>query len=78
MTFKYPRYRVLAQRYNFDEYSSKGSTVHPAKKYHYNAGAIEAISDVATVPVSAEPNQGKMSPLTVPNYVQVNCRNVGE
>jgi len=36
VTFKFPRYRVLAQNYNFDDYSSKGSTVHPVKKYHRN------------------------------------------
>ena len=26
----------MEQNYNFDEYSSKGSTVHPVKKYHTN------------------------------------------
>ena len=36
VTFQFPRYRVLAQNYNFDDYSSKGSTVHPVKKYHRN------------------------------------------
>lgn len=27
---------MLAQNYNFDDYSSKGSTVHPVKKFHRN------------------------------------------
>lgn len=52
MTFRFPRYRVLAQRYNFDDYSSKGSTVHPVKKYHRNMlaaidGAERAPDDAA-------------------------------
>ena len=34
--FVSPRYRYLAQKYNFDDYSSKGSTVHSVKKYNRN------------------------------------------
>ena len=29
-----PRYRYLSQKYNFDDYSSKGSAVHPVKRYN--------------------------------------------
>ena len=29
-----PRYRFLTQKNNFDDYASKGSSVHPVKKYH--------------------------------------------
>ena len=32
--FVSPRYRFLTQKYNFDDYSSKGSAVHAAKKFH--------------------------------------------
>ncbi len=32
--FLFPRYRYLTQKYNFDDYSSKGSAVHPVKKYN--------------------------------------------
>jgi len=34
-----PRYRYLAQKFNFDDYSSKGSTVHSVKKYNRNLTA---------------------------------------
>lgn len=37
--FVSPRYRYLAQKYNFDDYSSKGSTVHSVKKYNRNLTA---------------------------------------
>ena len=30
----------MTRLYNFDDYSSKGSTVRPAKKYHRNMQAI--------------------------------------
>jgi hypothetical protein len=49
---------VLAQRYNFDDYSSKGSTVHPAKKYHYKAAAVEATNVIPSSTMAAEPNAG--------------------
>ena len=29
-----PKYRQISSVYNFDDYSSKGSAVHPYKKYH--------------------------------------------
>ena len=32
--FSSPRYRFLASKFNFDDYSSKGSVVHPVKKHH--------------------------------------------
>ena len=32
--FSSPRYRFLASKFNFDDYSSKGSVVHPMKKHH--------------------------------------------
>ena len=41
MTFKFPHYREMARRFNFDDYSSKGSTVHPVKKYHPRALALK-------------------------------------
>ncbi|XP_062603182.1 uncharacterized protein LOC134264959 [Saccostrea cucullata] len=37
-----PFYRALTRFYNFDDYSSKGSAVRPAKKYHRNMHAITA------------------------------------
>ncbi|EDV28435.1 uncharacterized protein TRIADDRAFT_51343 [Trichoplax adhaerens] len=39
--FDHPRYRAITLKYNFDDYSSKGSTVHPVKKYHRNLEASE-------------------------------------
>ena len=30
--FTFPRYRYLTQKFNFDDYASKGSAVHAAKK----------------------------------------------
>ena len=32
--FNSPRYRFLTTKFNLDDYSSKGSTVHPVKKHH--------------------------------------------
>ena len=32
--FNSPRYRFLTSKFNFDDYSSKGSVVHPVKKHH--------------------------------------------
>lgn len=29
-----PRYRFLTSKFNFDDYSSKGSVVHPVRKHH--------------------------------------------
>lgn len=39
-SFIYPHYRYLTQKYNFDDYSSKGSTVHPVKKYNRLTGGV--------------------------------------
>lgn len=39
--FTSPKYRKLNAQYNFDDYSSKGSTVHPSKKLHRNYYAID-------------------------------------
>ena len=36
-----PRYRQSSQIYDFDGYSSKGSAVHPLKKYNQLRMAIE-------------------------------------
>ena len=60
---------MLAQRYNFDDYSSKGSTVHPAKKYHYKTAAVEAIADVPQSTV-AEPNTGTLLANLVPKHLK--------
>ena len=32
--FTLPRYRYLTQKYNFDDYASKGSAVHAVKKWN--------------------------------------------
>ena len=42
MSYIRPKYRALIQTHNFDDYASKGSVVHPAKKYNR---AIEGRSD---------------------------------
>ena len=39
--FTSPKYRKLNIKYNFDDYSSKGSAVHPSKKHHRNFYAID-------------------------------------
>lgn len=39
--FTSPKYRKLNTQYNFDDYSSKGSAVHPSKKLHRNFHAID-------------------------------------
>ena len=39
--FTSPKYRKLNSQYNFDDYSSKGSAVHPSKKLHRNFYAID-------------------------------------
>jgi hypothetical protein len=48
-SFKSPWYRRLARLYPFEDYSSKGSSVHPAKRYHpameVQAAAIEDVSE---------------------------------
>ena len=51
-SYLFPFYRTVTRLYNFDDYSSKGSTVHGAKKYHRNMkgavmGRSESDSDVA-------------------------------
>ena len=59
VTFRFPRYRVLAQRYNFDDYSSKGSTVHPVKKYHRNMlAAIDGADNVPEVAIDEQTQLG--------------------
>lgn len=49
-----PFYRAMTRLYNFDDYSSKGSTVRPAKKYHRNmqaitSGRIDSDSDLGGI-----------------------------
>lgn len=39
-SYLFPFYRIIANRFNFDDYSSKGSTVYPVRKYHRNLLAI--------------------------------------
>ena len=46
-----PKYRKLNTQYNFDDYSSKGSAVHPSKKLHRNLYAI----DGAPCAIESEP-----------------------
>ncbi|GFO26753.1 cytadherence high molecular weight protein 2 [Plakobranchus ocellatus] len=41
-SYLYPFYRIMANHYNFDDYSSKGSTVYPVRKYHRNLHALTA------------------------------------
>ncbi|XP_013391352.1 uncharacterized protein LOC106159584 [Lingula anatina] len=43
-SFIFPKYRSLAVKYNLEDYASKGSSVHPVKKYNRN---IEAMPDTA-------------------------------
>jgi hypothetical protein len=43
--FIHPFYRDQTNKYNFDDYSSKGSTVHPVKKFHRNLEAIGATTE---------------------------------
>jgi len=38
-SYLFPFYRARTRKYNFDDYSSKGSTVHPARKFHRNMEA---------------------------------------
>ncbi|CAH1789583.1 unnamed protein product [Owenia fusiformis] len=52
-SYIFPRYRRLAEKYNFDDYASKGSTVHPVKKYHRN---LEALEHVAGGGGTSDPN----------------------
>lgn len=42
--YLFPFYRTVARKYNFDDYASKGSTVHPVKKYHRNMEALTMTS----------------------------------
>ena len=39
-SYLYPFYRIVANHYNFDDYSSKGSTVYPVRKYHRNLHSL--------------------------------------
>ena len=38
-----PKYRQYTQLYEFDDYSSKGSAVHPLKKLHRSKMAMETM-----------------------------------
>ena len=49
-----PKYRIATQVYNFDEYSSKGSAVHPLKKYHQTKMVIEHLQKL---PIKTEGNE---------------------
>ena len=55
--FDHPRYRAITLKYNFDDYSSKGSTVHPVKKYHRN---LEASELEGALPEEQQPIQATM------------------
>ena len=41
-SYLYPFYRLVASKYDFDNYASKGSTVYPVRKYHRNMHALQA------------------------------------
>ena len=60
---------MLAQNYNFDDYSSKGSTVHPVKKYHRN---LEGLNQYAQEGALQE--QGPAGLFSYKNCYD-NCRN---
>ena len=63
-----PHYRYLAQKYNFDDYSSKGSSVHSIKKYNRNVMAnMAAIEGPASesMAVTGEQTVGCSSPVAV-------------
>ena len=44
-----PKYRQYSQLYDFDDYSSKGSAVHPLKKMHRSKIAMENMQKSYTV-----------------------------
>ena len=49
----------MAQRFNFDDYASKGSTVHPVKKYHRNLLALTAAEPGSNLATQATILDGK-------------------
>ena len=50
MSFASPFYRYLALMFDFDEYSSKGSAVHPAKKFSRRVTAFSRMFSQESVP----------------------------
>ncbi|CAB4034339.1 Hypothetical predicted protein, partial [Paramuricea clavata] len=58
MVFTSPKYRKLNTQYNFDDYSSKGSAVHPSKKLHRNLYAIDGAPAIESEPETSQAGIG--------------------
>ena len=53
-----PLYRKKATKYNFDDYSSKGSAVHPVKKMHRQKQLMDGYIGGAAQPAITDGQQG--------------------
>ena len=56
-SFLYPIYRYIAKHYRFEDYSSKGSSVHSVKRYHRSMDSDLAIAAAQPVPPIAGDGQ---------------------